>query len=180
MNINSSHNQWRVAMIWTLLLIPFTAYFLFYLFNKASDSKHYKIVFIILIFFTVYACTSQIIKYSSFSYLTKDDLKIGKFTQHLIKTIGKSKIYVVRTTTDRWKYLNVLVASQNPGVFITTLDKSESLIRDTLKLDPVYLSNLKMKNVCYILFPAYIRIANKESNVSEIIHNNSWTFYKLN
>ena len=179
MNINPSHNQWRIAMIWSLLLIPFTGYFLFYLFNKANESNIYKSLFVVFILLIVYAFLLQINKYSSLSYITQEDLKVGKFTRSLVATDSQSKIYIVRSTTDKWKYLNILVSSQTPDNFITTLDNSESLVSDTLQLDSASISKMEMKEVDYLLLPSYIRVVSKGNIISKLMHNNSWTLYKL-
>lgn len=174
-----THNHWRIAMIWSLLLLPFTAYWLYYLLNSSMESKIHKVGFGVFLLLIIYFSTAQINRYSSTSYLTSEDIKVGKYLRQIINDDKKSKIFIGRGASDKWKHINILVASQEPDYFLISLEKVEYITSDTLQLDQKIISELKAKNVKFILMPSNIRLHSELNITQELNRFHKWVLYKL-
>ena len=109
-----THHSWRLAAIWSIMLIPFTAQWL-YIF--LSDERLFlKYNFILFVLILCFFFNLQTVNYSDVSFTTKKDLIIGKYINSSLKFKSpNSKIYI---EGNAWDYTSLLVTSQHPDRFI--------------------------------------------------------------
>lgn len=98
----ATHNVWRVGLVWNVLLIPFTAYFI--------TRIKYKVVVLAVIGYLFFA---QSIDHSKESYTKPEDLQAGKVISNL-----EGKFIMPRYG---WEYSNLLVTSGKEIVFKDSL-----------------------------------------------------------
>jgi hypothetical protein len=173
-----THNYWRIAMIWSLLLLPFTGYWLYYLLDNSKSSSINKYAFIIFFILLIYFFNSQTTQYSSLSYLTNDEINIGRFLNK-ISSEDQSKIYVMKDGTDKWRYANILVTSQMPDQFVIELDNFNYISSDTISIDQKLISEMVNRKIKFVLIPYRIIISNSAEYLSEIKTFKLWKVFKL-
>lgn len=171
-----THNHWRVAMIWCLLLIPFTAHWIHNLLDTAKTSPINKYGFIIFFILIIFFFNSQTQQYTSLSYFTHDEINIGKFLNKLTHD-DQSKIYVMKDGSDKWRFANILVASQKPGQFVLELDNFKFIASDTISIDNDLKTELISKRVKYVLIPSKIMAQSKF--LTEIKSFDEWKVFTL-
>ena len=169
-----TNNAWRLASIWSLLLLPFTANWLNDLLINESISPMNKLNFGAFIFLLVLFFTTQTIQYSNSSYTTDEDLKVGKIIQELLDLNKMDMVYI---EPNGLKYSNITIASQSPDRFST-----ESIFKyknDSLIIDMNTLANLKNKNIKYALFNPKTKIKIMSMEITELKKFNQWIVYKI-
>ena len=173
-----THNYWRIAMIWSLLLLPFTAYWLYHLIDTSKISPINKYVFVIFFFILIYFFNSQTSKYSSVSYLTPDDINAGKFLNKI--SLGEnSKIYVMKDGTDKWKFVNILVASQKPEHFVTDLKNFNYVSSDTITIDQKLATEIVEQKIKFVLIPSRTVVKDETKFLIEQKVFGQWKIYKV-
>jgi hypothetical protein len=173
-----THNYWRIAMIWSLLLLPFTAYWLYYLIDTSKISPINKYVFFIFFFILIYFFNSQTSKYSSVSYLTPDDINVGKFLNKV--AIGESsKIYVMKDGRDRWKFANIFVTSQKPEFFVADLDNFNYVSSDTIFIDQKLAAEMIYRKIKFLLIPSRTVVKDDTGFLIEQKVFEQWKIYKF-
>ena len=101
-----THNAWRLASIWSIMLLPFTAQWLYLL---VSDKRVYlRANFILFILILLYYFTLQTGELSKTSYMTNEDLRIGNYIKSLEIENQNSKIYMERR---EWHFTSLLIGS---------------------------------------------------------------------
>ena len=175
---NPTHNHWRIAMVWSLLLIPFTAYWLYYLLHTGVESKIYKLAFIVFVLLILCSYSTQINKYSAKSYLTSDDIQTGIYLQKIINKNNNPNIFIGRRASDKWRYVNILVASQNPDPFITDLEGLQYLSSDTLRLNTRLYHSIQDNKIKYLLLPVNVSLISQR-NFDVIFQNKTWRLFEL-
>jgi hypothetical protein len=173
-----THNYWRIAMIWSLLLIPFTAYWLHHLIDVSKNSPINKYAFIIFFFILTYFFNSQTSKYSSVSYLTMDDINVGKFLNKI--SLGEnSKIYVMKDGSDKWRYANILVTSQKPELFVTDLKNFSYVSSDTVTIDQKLVAEMVNRKIEFVLMPSRKIVNDDTGFLIEQKVFGKWKIYKF-
>lgn len=174
-----THNYWRIAMIWSLLLLPFTAYWLYHLLDSSNSFPVNKYGFIILFILLIYFFNSQTAQYTSFSYLTMEDINIGKFLNE-ITLKEQSKIYVMKDGSDKWRYSNFLISSQKPEYFVLGLDNFDYVSSDTISVDQKLVSEMVNLKIKFVLVPSRTIVGNGLEYFSEIKTFKKWKIYQIN
>ena len=173
-----THNYWRIGMIWSLLLLPFTAYWLHHLIDISKNSPINKYAFIIFFFILIYFFNSQTAKYSSVSYLTWDDINVGKFLNKI--SVGEySKIYVMKDGTDKWKFANIMVASQRPELFVTDLKNFNYVSSDTTVVDQKLAAEMIYRKIKFVLIPSRTVVNDDTGFLTQQKVFSQWRIYKV-
>ncbi|MCL5028260.1 MAG: hypothetical protein M1480_04465, partial [Bacteroidetes bacterium] len=172
-----THNYWRLAMIWSLLLLPFTTHGIYSLIDKASISK-IRIVFFICSFLILsYSFLMQVVGHSFYSYITYDDMKVGEILSKEFHG-NNSNAYLQRNGT--LDYLNILVTSQNPDRFVIKLNNYKNFFYDTLFVDRKLISEFKSLNIKYLVLRPYTKVSIGKIKLFEIQKLTLWNVYKIN
>ncbi len=171
-----THNFWRLAMIWSLLLLPFTSRCIYFLLEKVSRIKISYITFILSFIILSFLFGIQTISHSFYSYISQDDLKVGKFCRKIFKE-DKSNIYLERSGT--WDYTSVLVTSNHPDRIITKLNSLNSIFYDTLSVNNKLKSELKRLNINYLILRPYTKIYTDKTKLDVIKRLTIWDIYKI-
>lgn len=177
-----SHAYWRIPLIWNIFLIPFTAHFLIKFSAFISDiiSRKKKFVLVSVTLLIVIYFIFQVNRIISFSYFSEDDIAAGKFLEEKINQENNPGILI---DTYDWNYLNVIVASNNPGNFNINVKK------DPLKKEEPILSSekeinfalLKNEGIEYLLFESVKmkEFLNKRSGLIRVKKFGEWELYKV-
>lgn len=157
-----THHFWRLASIWSIMLIPFTAKWL-YLF--LSDEKLYlKYNFILFIILIILSFNSQTSSYTKSSALTKEDIGIGNYINNFLKFNNEnSKIYIER---NGWEFTSILITSQEPDRFLTNEDISKH---------PLKYKNLDIE---YLILKSKSEDKALTKNYKEVKKFRNWIIYK--
>jgi hypothetical protein len=180
-----SHNYWRIACSWSILLLPFTSYML-NLFLKTKFRIKYlnAFSFIVVISIITLFFIRQDQKYSSLSYFTNFDLRTGRYINQVINKKNESsgsadKILIVSNDSH---YINVEIASQQPILF-------KNVVKPTLKNDYIYVgrdiqfnnSLLKKYSIKYLIMPTLFLEGYEVKNVTlkKLNTFGYWTVHKI-
>ena len=174
-----THNYWRLAMIWSLLLLPFTVYWLNHLIENSKVfpiNKYLSFIFFILL---VYFFNSQTSSYTSYSYFIEDDLNAGKYLEEVIDE-ENSKIFIVKDASDKWRFSNLLVASQKPDKFVSELGTYNYVSSDSISINSDFVTEMIHKNVKFLVLPSSKEIEDYSNRLILIKSFAKWHIYKVN
>jgi len=173
-----SHNYWRVAMLWSLLVLPFTAYWLNHLLESSKKFVLNKYMFIISFLLIIYFFYSQLMKYTAISYLTREDIIVGRYLNKITE-YDSSKIFVMKDGSDKWKYSNLLITSQKPDQFVTETENFNYVSSDTISISHKLISELLDYKVKFVVIPARTTVKDKAKYLSEMEAFEKWKVFKL-
>ncbi len=108
--------SWRMTGVWSMILVPFTAYFITRLSRRASGRYSRRLVAgaIVALFVAASIVHTHRIKTSSWWAFPPGDRELGRNLENVIAQ-RDTKILI---ESSKYFYLNVLVASQHPEKFI--------------------------------------------------------------
>ena len=168
-----THNAWRLASVWSIMLIPFTAQWLYRLF--ADEKRYLKYNFILFAIILVYFFNVQTVDYTNYSYTSREDLKIGSFIKNNLKFKDQdSKIYIARRG---WNFTNILVSSQIPDRFITEDHIKTNISSDSIL--PQHIFEFKKTGIEYLVLTSGVKSNFDARHLDEIKRFDNWTIYKL-
>ncbi len=171
-----THNFWRLAMIWSLLLLPFTSRCIYFLIEKVPSIKISYTTFILSFIILTFLFGRQTISHSFYSFISKDDLNVGRFIRQIDKE-KKSNAYLERSGT--WDYTSVLVTSNHPDRIITKLNSLNSIFYDTLFVNDKLKSELKSLDIDYLILNPYTKICPGKTKLDEVKRLTLWKVYKI-
>jgi len=177
-----SHNFWRIASVWNILLIPFTAYFCVRLSSLILKNKFFRVSLtgIIVIAILIFSIKQTIIMTKkNITAFSKNDLRAGRVVGDLISKTG-AKILI---DSSSWNHLNVRVASNYPDNFVSNsgydpMKKRIFIIHPKKRFDR---KSLEDKNIEYILFNHSVlkKYMKKQTEVKRVRNLGKWWLYKL-
>ncbi len=174
-----THNHWRIVMIWCLLLLPLTTYWLYNLLESSKSSPINKYAFIIFFFLLVYFFNAQTANYTSSSYLTREEINIGKYLNEITQS-DNSKIYIMKDGSDKWRYSNLLISSQKPDQFVIELENFKYVSSDTISISHKLISELLNYRIKFIAIPSRTILRDSARYLSEIKPFKQWKVYEMN
>jgi hypothetical protein len=174
-----THHYWRIAMIWSVLLLPFTVYWLYHLIENLRATPINKYLFVIFFIVLIYFFYSQTSTYTSKSYLTNDDYNVGEYLNS-ITTENDSKIYIMKDGADKWRFANILVTSQKPDLFIQKLEDFNYITSDTISISRKMVSELIEHGVKHIVIPTKVNVSDGQEYYSEVKTFDTWKVCKIN
>lgn len=172
-----THNHWRIVMIWCLLFLPFTTYWLYNLLESSKSSPINKYTFVIFFLLLVYFFNAQTAKYTSSSYLTHEEIIIGKYLCEIAQT-DDSKIYIMKDGSDKWRYSNLLISSQKPDQFVIETENFNFISSDTISISHKLISELLNYKVKFVVTPARTIIKDSEY-FNKIQVFKQWKVYEM-
>jgi hypothetical protein len=175
MNAMPNHNFWRLSMIWSAMLLPFTAHFLYRLYTAGQSSLIKSMIFIILLAAVSYLFVGQTMRISSASYISSDDFKIGKILQQRFKE-EKFNLYIEPCG---WDYLGIQVISENPDMVITKLSNFDKNKDSIFYVNGALFSELKQKNISYFVLRPFTKISSAKVKMEPLRKFILWQAYKI-
>jgi hypothetical protein len=167
-----THNSWRLAIIWCIMLLPFTAHWLYLLFS--GENKFMKYSFGIMLILIIYFSTTQTFNMSQISFLSKEDYEIGRMFESVIThQKHQKKILIPRAN---WRYTGVLTASQHPDNFITDEEYEKRYGRLISFEDAAIGSELKENNIEYVLLKT---TDEQRAGLEKLEEFGYWTLYRI-
>lgn len=176
----TTHNPWRMASGWSLLLLPFAALQLVLLARTSAEKAVWQRWSVPAL--VVALCIFQTAMYSrACSTFTKGERAMGEYiNRHIIATPPVPTILV---ETSNWQYLNIVIAAQRPDVFLhnTGLDPlfpQQGLL--SLEIPP-NAETLRARNITHLLFhsPLY-KNAIEQAHIATVQQRYGlWTLYAL-
>jgi Dolichyl-phosphate-mannose-protein mannosyltransferase len=173
----TTHNPWRISVLWGCLLVPFTAYWIVQHLERHEQSnaakRHGILVLIAVAFIVQLAWLSRATEFNS------SDYQAGKYLKDSIQGDMQQKILIETAT---WNYVNVIVASNKPDCFImnTGFDPyapSNAVLATNTAVD---VTELVQKGIHILVFQTPPIISPEQSKyVLQHYHNTKWTVYKL-
>ncbi|MBS4028981.1 MAG: glycosyltransferase family 39 protein [Ignavibacteriales bacterium] len=169
-----THNPWRIASVWGVLLLPFTSYFVrekYFL----SSKKYYSIAILFIVL-----CFGQTLYFARHSYFTQEEKQAGEFLEQ--HNLNESHQRMLIENPD-WYYLNIMVASQHPKKFLfnsgfNPYEPKQLIVNTELELNKTLLQEkqidyLVMKSPRYKNFLSQYSFIQKEKDFGE------WSIYKF-
>lgn len=144
-----SHAFWRIPLSWSILLIPFSIHFIIKFSEFLSDyfkkKKKFFIIGIsavIIIYFLF-----QVNRLSSRSMFTADEKNTGEY---IAENCAGEKADKILIDSSGWEYLNIIVASNQPYLFIPNAGDNPALpgkplVSPVSKLNAEVLKEMKIK-----------------------------------
>ena len=172
-----NHDFWRLAAIWSIMLLPFTAKWLNNLFmeKKLQMKISASLILIIIVFFS----TNQVVALSSRTFMSKEDISTGKYIKSIMKLEGSdSKIFIEK---NNYEFVNLLVASQVPDRFIVDEKyfKNTKLHSNPADLKDDLIKGFKKFNIRYLILTPNSYLSPSLLDLKEIKNFIIWKIYKL-
>ena len=180
-----SHNYWRIACSWSLLILPFTAYLINLFFKTDFPIKYLNTIsFVLVTFIFIFLFIQQNILYSSTSYFTKSDYDTGKYVNKLMNQSNDSSNSTKRILIISYDYhfINVEISSQKPLLFrevVKPLNKNRYIkVKNDITFNLTLLRNDSIK---YIILPSYFLEYYKVKNLilKKIITIGYWSIFNI-
>lgn len=175
----TTHNPWRIASSWSLLLVPFAALQLVSLARSSAHSTWQRWSIPALI---VALCLFQTAMYARVSStFTKAERAMGEYIGRSVIGTGTEPRILVETST--WQYLNIEVAAQHPNAFLRNTG-ADPLFPQRELFSPNNLSNaeaLHAQKITHLLFssPVY-KWAIEQAHIATIQQQyGEWTLYTV-
>lgn len=175
-NAMPTQNAWRLASVWSILLIPFTAKWLYMLFS--GKHKYFKYNFVAFTMLIVYLFSHQLIAYSKSSYMNKQDLIVGKYINNLLKlTNTHSKVLI---ENNGWKYTNIMIASQQPDRFITEKSFAKTYGDYTLNDSEKFEGDLNQSCIKFLVLNNELKVSSDNTSITKLKSFENWVIYSYN
>ena len=176
-----SHNFWRLSVVWSILLVPFTAHWVVMQRRSFLDSKRYSKYFVFLLFLLLFVSfVYQTHRMTENSFFSIYDRFSGEYVKERLETSSNAKILI---ETSNWHYFNVLIASQHPFSFICNsgcdpVQPEEPIIAKEKKIDRAELVD---RGVRILIFETqeYKDLLNQDNSFVKIRDYGYWSIYEL-
>jgi hypothetical protein len=171
-----SYGFWRIPAVWSMLLIPFTSHFILKVGELIGIYRQpMKWTFIVLVVFVFVGVSSQrVYTVSQNSYFSMHDLAAGRYMQGIIKDNPRAKVLI---DTSDWSFLNVKVASQNPGSFDHNSGK-DPMIPENSKLT-IYNKERLVNDLLLFKNEEYKRFIKNHLHAKELTTFGQWSVFQL-
>lgn len=173
---------WRMAGVWSMLLLPFTAYLIlspkrFLKNQKLGNLLTLGSLLLILFSFTYHTYK---IKEDSLQFFPESEKLLGYYLNDMLNDDPGVKIVI---ESYHFYYLNILVSSQHPKSFVlNSTPNHPELMNDLVyPIYPVDRESLGERNIKYLVFKAelFTEWLDKNPDVEKLNAFGSWSVYKL-
>jgi hypothetical protein len=113
-----THGFWRIPAVWSVLLIPCTAYWFASRLRPDNTAMLKKIGLASLLVAMLLLCLHGIYSMTGHSAFSNNDLATGRYVHEQLLELTPSNSHMVLIESGIWSYLNVMVASQHPEQFV--------------------------------------------------------------
>lgn len=175
-----THNYWRIASVWLILLLPFTSFWLFkqFLSNEISNS-FVKIGFVLFVILISLFFINQTLSLSKLSYFTQDDLSAGRY----FKSLQLDEADKILIKASGWKYSNVLIASNNPSLFLLNIPHVDERTNNKayFNLGDIEFERLIENQISYIVVSDTLlqKQLGGNKNIGLVKEYREWTIFKV-
>ncbi len=177
----TTHNPWRLASGWSLLVVPFTAHWLVsFAHNQRGSWLRKWSLPALLVALCLYQTAIHARATSAFS---KADLQTGRslFQQKPAAPEYSAITGSVLIETSDWEYLDIAIASGQPERFAYNSGADPLFPHDTLVRPgkPMDMDALKQKNIRFLLFKSapYTFTIERDTSIAVVAHTGEWTLY---
>ncbi len=183
----ANHNPWRVVVVWSLLLIPFTASWILQQgkirFSSDSEQRLSKYTVICTLFFFLSLFGLYIYWMTRQSAFTTEDRLAGEYlNERLAPTPGQGKAKVLIETSD-WSFLNIVVASQHPEAFVYNSGPDPFMPGEYIidLNNPIDTSKLAENGIGLLVFrgPLYKARLQESAKIAKLKDIGYWSVYEL-
>lgn len=147
-----THNIWRVPELWNILLIPFTAHFIKNIgsFEIKYLKKLQKVKIPLLLAILLVYYSFHIYRLIGIDAFTKEDFRAGRYVEKNLMVNETNKVLI---EVPDWSYLNVMVASDKPDMFVLNSDSNPKIKEDEIisKDQKINFEQLSNKHIKYVL-----------------------------
>lgn len=115
-----AHNYWRSSLVWSLLLIPFCAYWIIEQGKHFGRGRRYVSVLVCALFAVVFlfSFNRQAVTMTRYSHMDRPDINAAKFINSYVMGHGENERPRVFIEWADWHFAHVRVASQCPDAFV--------------------------------------------------------------
>ena len=174
----TTHNPWRIAVLWSCLMLPFTAVWIIEQQDRFQKNSRKAAVVLVIIF--MFLC--QLAWMTRNPVFTKTRYDAGIYLRTFIRPLlgPGDKILI---DTRKLDYLDLIVVSNAPERFVLNsgpyLYKPEKSILDAAI--PVDLRVPAMRRYRYLVFETPLSFDTcAEASGEKVFSNKEWTIYKIN
>lgn len=113
------HNYWRTSLVWSLLLIPFLAYWIIGQGKNLGQGRKYLVSAVCLVFASLFlfSFSRQAARMTKYSNMDRPDINAGKFIGSYMSRYPKDDRPLLFIEWAGWHFVHVMVASQCPDTF---------------------------------------------------------------
>lgn len=174
-NTLPSHNTWRLTTIWSVLLLPLTAFILKQIFYaKIKFNLTFSSITFALLIYLFLRQTSVL---TTVSFISKEDLVIGNYIrEEIFSNDSNTNIFIQE---NNWLYTSLLITSQNPDRFIKESVFSKDITYNSLPLYDGIINELKKHKIEFVILKPYNTDYFNLSDLIVIKEFNNWIIYKL-
>ena len=139
-----AHNYWRTSLIWSLLLIPFSAYWIIGQGKNLGQGRKYLASAVCLVFASLFLFSfcRQATKMTKYSNMDRPDINAGKFLGSYMSRYQKDDRPLLFIEWAGWHFVHVMVASQCPDTF-----SSVHMLRRIVKRNRIDLVKLRRHRI---------------------------------
>jgi hypothetical protein len=173
----TTHNPWRISVLWGCLLLPFTAYWMVQHRIRNKNSNVVQRYGILLLAAAAFA--AQLAWLSRAPEFTSSDYSTGNYLKQELPHIARQKILI---ETSQWNYLNILVASNAPDRFVLNTGFDPYEPKDTVLSAnaAVDADRLIQKGIKLLVFQSPLTVSQGQMEyVKQQYRNPRWTVYEL-
>ncbi|HVN48558.1 MAG TPA: glycosyltransferase family 39 protein [Bacteroidota bacterium] len=173
----TTHNPWRISVLWGCLLLPFTAYWMVqYIAHHETSNivKRYGVLMLVGVAFLV-----QLLWLSRAPEFTSSDYEAGKILKKELQQSSQGKILL---ETPDWNFVNVLVAAGVPDsvIFNTGFDPYEPAGAVLSTKNVVDVERLTRLRIHLLVFRSPLLFSQAQARrVTQLYHTPRWTVYKV-
>jgi hypothetical protein len=175
-----THNFWRVSSSWSILLLPFTAHWIWQqgqVFQSSSRTAGIARIALRTLLIATFALAfgAQTFSRAKFSSFTKADRGVGEFVNAHAARTDKFLIDV-----SQYNYLHVQIASQRPRAFMLNGSpvRGGSLITGRADADT---RKLKSMGIRYVIMthPQLLRALDANPGLLKVLRQGIWVVYQV-
>ena len=132
-----AHNYWRTSLIWSLLMVPFCAYWIIGQGRNLGQGRKSLALTVGLIFASLFLFSfcRQTAKMTNHSNMDRPDINAGKFVRSYISRYQEDRRPRVFIEWAGWHFAHVMVASECPDVFSGSHMVGRIVRRNRLEMD---------------------------------------------
>ena len=163
--------SWRITAVWSILLLPFTAFLL----TRIGKAAGPLVTLVLLAAFLFN--TFRIEKASRWAF-PRSDRDAGAYIDHRIAGDPSARILIESST---YAYLNIEVASQHPDAFVNNSAPEQPLSPRIVAPGASLPGTLKAQGITLLMFRSrdYQNFLNRSSEVVKLKDFGEWSIYQL-
>jgi hypothetical protein len=146
-----AHNYWRSSFVWSLLVVPFSAYWIIEQGRYFGRGRRYVGLVFSLVFASIFlfAFHRQTVAMTRYSDMDRPDLNAAKFIRSYILEHEEGKRPLLFIEWTGWHFLHVRVASQYPEAFVNVHSLRRIIVRGRVNVAKLRRHNIGLLVVAF-------------------------------